>query len=298
MSKIGVAIGRFQVHKLHAGHKYLLDNILKENDELVILVGTSDAKMTKRNPLSYELRESMIHEDYPGVRIFEIKDNPSNEIWSQNVDRILRENFPDDLVRLYGSRDSFYGAYSGENHIVIIPELSGYSGTSIRNGAVTPGCMESFRMGIIHAQKNRFPTSYQTVDIGLVKWDTKEILLGRKKNDLPGQWRLPGGFVDPQDESLVGAASRELSEEVGKILTHEFEQIGSYRIDDHRYKGEEDKIMTALFLTYYMGGEPVASDDLAEIKWFPLSTRKDMVIETHQKIFQAIVDRVAKDSLK
>lgn len=294
MKTVGTIIGRFQVYELHAGHRHLIDWAIRESDELVILLGTSEVKTTVRNPLSFELRKEMILEIYPGAQVLEIKDNPSNEVWSKNVDSILEKNFPESKFRLFGSRDSFSESYSGKFSVTLVPELPEISGTQIRNGEIVPKCRESFRKGIIHAQKGRFPTSFQTVDIGLVNWEKREILLGRKRDDIPGQWRLPGGFVDPADESLESAASRELSEEVGNVLTHELKYVGSFRIDDHRYRGEQDKVLTALFLTYHLGGTPVASDDLAEIRWFPIDSDINLVIKTHQKIFQAIVEAATK----
>jgi bifunctional NMN adenylyltransferase/nudix hydrolase len=185
MKTVGTIIGRFQVYELHAGHKHLIDWVARECDELVILLGTSEVKTTVRNPLSFELRKEMIFDVYPNARVFEIKDNPSNQIWSKNVDQILDQNFPGKQVLLYGSRDSFSTSYGGKFSVTLVPELPKISGTEMRNGEITPKCMESFRKGIIHAQKGRFPTSFQTVDIGLVNWEKREILLGRKRDDIP-----------------------------------------------------------------------------------------------------------------
>lgn len=45
--------------------------------------------------------------------------------------------------------------------------------------------------------------------------DGKYLLLRRRKPPYAGCWNLPGGKVEPEDETLEGAARRELREETG-----------------------------------------------------------------------------------
>ncbi len=44
----------------------------------------------------------------------------------------------------------------------------------------------------------------------------------------------------------------------------------SFRVDDWRYRSEADKIITSLFSTDFISGDPTGSDDIAEVKWFKL----------------------------
>jgi len=292
MKTVAVIIGRFQVSKLHDGHCYLMNLALKENDALTVLIGTSEAQPSIRNPLSFAARRDMIIESFPMAKIFEIRDHPCDRMWSQAVDQLIEKKFSGFGITLYGSRDSFKDFYSGEFPVKIMPEIQNISGTTSRNGTLNPRDKESFRMGMIYENTLRYPTSYQVVDVGLVKWSEKLILLGRKRGDSKDSWRLPGGFVDPGDESLESAAARELGEEVPGVISHEFIYLGSYRIDDHRYRKEQDKIMTALFLTYHMGGKVRAGDDLGEIRWFPLKEAQRIILKDHVQLVERILEYI------
>lgn len=292
MKTVGVVVGRFQVPELHGGHLHLLNWAKKENDHLVILLGSKVAQLSVRNPLPFDVREKMVRQSFPSALVYELPDDPSDEVWSRTLDETVRLSFPFQKVRLYGSRDSFAGHYHGSFPIVLVPEIPNISGTELRNQPGIPKDDKSFRQGMIESQRLRYPVSFQTVDIGVIKHESKEVLLGRKKTDPKGLWRLPGGFVDPSDPSLEGAAARELREEVGNIMTHELTYLGSSRVEDHRYCSENDKIMTALFLTYYMGGRVSASDDLEEVAWFTFDRARVCIVKEHEQLVKKLLDHV------
>jgi bifunctional NMN adenylyltransferase/nudix hydrolase len=134
----------------------------------------------------------------------------------------------------------------------------------------------------------RYPTAYPTVDIAVVRQHNgkDQVILGRKKGD--EKWCFPGGFVEPKDESLEIAALRELSEEVTGIEVNSMIYIGSSKIRDERYEGTVDGIMTSVFLTVWEDGEPVAGDDLDEVRWFNTSEVKDHIIEKHKVILKIL----------
>ena len=99
---------------------------------------------------------------------------------------------------------------------------------------------------------------------------TDEILLGRKKTD-GNLWRLPGGFVDPKDNSKEETVSRELHEETGFIAElSTIKYIGSIQVDDFRYRRELDKIITTIYHVPFTWGIVKGADDLDEAKWFKL----------------------------
>src|ERR1044071_6752407 len=106
-----------------------------------------------------------------------------------------------------------------------------------------------------------YPTVFPTVDV-VIRKDGK-LLLGRKaKQD---KFRFLGGFADPAlDNSYEDAAKREANEESNLVVTG-VKYLGSTRIDDPRSRGTEHCIITHLFLAEVWSGEPVASDDIAEL---------------------------------
>jgi len=125
-----------------------------------------------------------------------------------------------------------------------------------------------------------YPVSYQAVDIVVIRKETNEILLGRKwanrKARIPkAELRFLGGFVDPSDPSLEFAARRELREEAGVNLeVSDPVYIGSFRVDDPRYKDKTDKIMSAVFLTQFVYGFAKGGDDIAETVWAKIPSFK------------------------
>lgn len=128
--KLGIIIGRFQVPELHEGHKHLIESVIRENDDVLILVGTSRTDgNNERNPFSYAERRDIIHKSY-NFRTLSVKillDRETNWEWSQSIDK-LQKRYPDCKITLYGSRDSFRKDYLGilpYKHVEEIPDVSG-----------------------------------------------------------------------------------------------------------------------------------------------------------------------------
>jgi bifunctional NMN adenylyltransferase/nudix hydrolase len=129
----------------------------------------------------------------------------------------------------------------------------------------------------------RYPTVFPTVDI-VIQRDGK-LLLGRKPHQQ--KFRFVGGFADPAlDNSYEDAAIRETKEETGLIVS-EVKYLVSARIDDPRYRGTEDCIITHLFLATEWSGEPKAADDIAELKWFAASEiSEDTFVNEHHVLWK------------
>ena len=53
MKATGVIIARFQTQYLHDGHKYLLDEIRSKHNKVVVVLGISPVKGSKRNPFDF-----------------------------------------------------------------------------------------------------------------------------------------------------------------------------------------------------------------------------------------------------
>jgi bifunctional NMN adenylyltransferase/nudix hydrolase len=273
---IGVIIARFQTPYLHDGHKALVEAVQGKHGKTVIVLGVSPVLGSRKNPLDFPTREKMIKNDYPDVVVLPLSDHPLDTKWSANLDMMLANTFPGAAFSLYGSRDSFINYYTGKNRVIELPPSGGYSATEIRE-AVKEKIMNSveFRSGIIYAYGNTYLKVYPTVDIAVFRNNKLELLLGKKDNDQ--KWRLIGGFSDPTDESYEAAALRELHEECGNIEVSEMKYEGSFRVNDWRYRNENDKIITSLFSTEYIAGQAVGGDDIAEVKWFTLASVMEMM---------------------
>lgn len=134
----------------------------------------------------------------------------------------------------------------------------------------------------------RYPTVFATVDVVIER--NAMLLLGRKPNQQ--KFRFVGGFADPAlDHSFEDAAKRETKEET-ELIVSKVRYLGSAKIDDPRYRDTEDCIITHLFFAEEWSGEPLASDDIAELKWFD---RAEISKETFVTEHHVLWDLLRKD---
>jgi len=75
-----------------------------------------------------------------------------------------------------------------------------------------------------------------------------------------GHWDLPGGFLDEAEEPVEGLR-REFREETGLAV----EPVELFRIDIEPYAGRHVFSVTWIVQG---DGEPVAADDVDELRWF------------------------------
>jgi bifunctional NMN adenylyltransferase/nudix hydrolase len=288
---VAVVVGRFQVNELHEAHIDLINSVTQKHDRVLLFLGNSIIRNTTSNPLDYRARRAMIAEKFPTVEVHYINDHPSDTVWSKNLDKQISEQLlPLQSVTLYGSRDSFLKAYSGKYNVCELEATTFISGTEVRRRVVNnyPPTAD-YRAGMIAATAYRYPTAFQTVDIAVVN-DKREILLARKPDEK--KWRFIGGFSDPRSVSLEADAKREVSEEAS-IEVDDITYLGSTLIDDWRYRGEQDKIKTALFVAKYVFGKPEGADDIAEVKWVPIGTglTKDNIEPLHHVLVDMFNDK-------
>ena len=277
---VAVIVGRFQVNELHEAHIDLITSVLNKHDRVLVFLGNSTIRNTLNNPLDYRARRTMIADKFPTVEIQYINDNPSDTAWTKNLDKLIGEQLlPMQTVTLYGSRDSFLKCYSGKHNTCELEATTFISGTEVRRRVCNnyPPTAD-YRAGMIAATAYRFPTAFQTVDIAVVN-DKGELLLARKPEEK--KWRFIGGFSDPASVSLEEDAKREVQEEAG-VEVGNITYLGSTLINDWRYRGEIDKIKTALFVAKYVFGKPEGADDVAEVKWVSINNlTKNDIVETH-----------------
>jgi bifunctional NMN adenylyltransferase/nudix hydrolase len=292
---VGVIIGRFQINELHEAHKELIDTVLSNHPKVFIFLGLSQVRGSINDPLDYQPRKQMIleaypHDKYPNLTIGYIKDNRSDDVWSEKLDAQIRDLLsPNDSVVLYGSRDSFLTHYRGHFDTKELQATRIVSGTELRAKiALAPQSNPLFRAGAIWASAQRYPLVYSTVDVLVFDPKGRRVLLARKPQE--EGYRIVGGYSDPKkDDSFEQAAVRELSEETGiSVGLAGLRYVGSKKIDDWRYRNNPaEKIITHLYIGLYVHGCPQASDDISEVRWFDYNTfNPEMnLVEEHRPLW-------------
>jgi ADP-ribosylglycohydrolase/ADP-ribose pyrophosphatase YjhB (NUDIX family) len=97
---------------------------------------------------------------------------------------------------------------------------------------------------------------------------TRILLIERKNDPFAGQWAFPGGFVD-EGEDPLHAAARELREETGVADL----PLRPFRFYGHPDRDPRGHCISCTFTTHADPATiaPLAADDAAAVKWFPLA---------------------------
>lgn len=286
--KVGVLVGRFEVAELTGGYRRLLDWFLKQGfGTNVLILGNSPVICTKNNPLDYESRRLMIEEAYPGkFDLHYIMDQNLDEKWSDNLDKIIGDIRSNRDVVLIGSKDFFFDHYTGKYRECFVEYLP----DSFPSGAEQRKSLsrqlknsKEWRAGVIWATSNRYPTVYSTCDCAIFESaDLDRIYLARKPNET--LLRFVGGFASPDDSSFEDCAKREAKEETG-MDCEIMQYVCSMRVDDFRYRNEEDCICTHLFAMTRGSGRAKADDDIAELKLVEFDRlRIEDVVPEHREL--------------
>ncbi|MCU0430010.1 MAG: NUDIX domain-containing protein [Cytophagaceae bacterium] len=280
---VGVIVGRFQVHDLHEAHRQIIESVMQRHKKVIIFLGVTPAQVTKNNPLDFVARKEMILQAFPAVTVMPIPDTPDDHEWSRELDSRIREACPVNSIVLYGGRDSFINYYFGGFETRELEQTVFVSGTEVRkNVSREVKSSADFRAGVIYAAYNQYPKVFPTVDVAILQED--KVLLGKKSNQ--EGYRFLGGFTDPTDNSYEEAAKREVMEEAN-IEIGDLRYLGSAKIDDWRYRKEEDKIITHLFAATFVFGAIEPKDDISELKWFSLhELKQEDFVKEHHVLFQ------------
>ncbi len=113
----------------------------------------------------------------------------------------------------------------------------------------------------------RYPHPAVTVDVALFAGAPSRrrlLLVQRAAAPYAGQWALPGGFVDI-DEDLEVAARRELLEETG-LVAGPLRQLGTWGTPG---RDPRERTISVIFLGEIpMASRPAAGSDAASAVWF------------------------------
>lgn len=305
---LGVVIGRFQCDALHDGHIWLLDTVSELHDDLLVFVGDRKSPPTATNPLSFEIRQAMILEDYPEAHVMALMDHPSNTEWSRRLDNMLRlfkEGARYDEITLYCGRDGFARHYSGIFPVTVFDpgelgrfDLDDVSATKMReevagmsvnweDGDIAQNELAFFRKGIIYAMMHLPHRIYLTVDIACTRGENgdMEICMGQREWETE-QWRLPGGFVE-SDESFKAAARREYQEETSAWIEG-VSIVGDFPVNDWRLRGATGVSHKTILCHGSGWGNIQANDDIFRTKWIHMSlliSNPALIVKEHHDMF-------------
>lgn len=288
IADVGVIVGRFQVNELHKAHEDLIRFVVGRHKKVIIFLGMTPLKSTYNNPLDFEARKQMILERFPNVIVLYIKDVWCDRVWSIILDEKISDVVsPFQTVSLYGSRSSFISHYFGKYNCIELGQESDVSGTEIRkeiSKSVIPN--KDFRNGVIWATMNRYINPVLCVDVAIFNEDGTKLLLVRKSHEY--KLRFVGGHVD-RNETLEFSVRREVNEETG-LEVEGIEYVGSFVVDDWRYRGEVNNIITTLFKAKVFYGRGKANDDIVGFEWVNVEEvcPETMIVEEHIPLFLAI----------
>ena len=248
-----VIIGRFQ--PLHNGHIALINQAVKDNDNVLVLVGSCNKERDFNNPFTVDQRIQMLANVYEGdgfdaPMVRGLKDKPSDDEWVQevvaNVNQV--EEDPSKVILYTSEKDSDF--YS-ENFIynTCVKDSDGINATDIRANLYSPLLRVTIALDNVpkenHAlllglpsefykafhdekescvigkreaiQSHKFGNPIEPVCHAAVLWRGKILLVKRESIRGKGQWAIPGGFME-REETTRSAALRELKEETGVDL--------------------------------------------------------------------------------
>ncbi len=294
---IGVIVARFQVADLHSGHKHLITHVIERHEDVLIVLGIRTGVRTKRDPLTFEERKFMIEQSIPEHKFVIIphEDHPhSSDQWSKNLDELITKTFPNREAVLYGARNSFIPYYSTKKFKTeeVVPIYLD-SGTEVRKSTIFPHTYEA-REAIIWELENRHPFMYSTVDLAIVDKKFKRVLLiGKKSHDK--KFSFVGGHVGKGDAHAINTVIRESGEEVPGVEIGEINYIDSIAIDDPRYKGTPDGVMTTFYVAKYLKGDPTPGGDADFVKWVSYDELIDILVPWHKPLGELLLKKLNEE---
>ena len=141
------------------------------------------------------------------------------------------------------------------------------------------------------------PLSGVDLVIFTVRDEHLQVLLARRPErpgePFPGQWALPGGFIDvEQDASLEACARRKLAEKTG-VASPYLEQLGSFGTSTRDPRGwSATHVYFALMPS--AGIEPKAGGYATDARWHPVRDHgvKERLAFDHAEILAAALERL------
>ncbi|MDD5649388.1 MAG: NUDIX hydrolase [Candidatus Nanoarchaeia archaeon] len=111
-------------------------------------------------------------------------------------------------------------------------------------------------------------------------------LIKRKHDPFKGQWALPGGFLNCDQESLEEAAVRELFEETK--LKAKIESLKLVMVNSNPKRDPRGHVIDHVFIVVDFDGEPEAADDASEIKKFNIDALPELAFD-HKEVLSRLI---------
>ncbi|HKK37813.1 MAG TPA: NUDIX hydrolase [Cryomorphaceae bacterium] len=110
------------------------------------------------------------------------------------------------------------------------------------------------------------------------------LLVQRKNPPFKGEWALPGGFVE-EDEDLETACRRELKEET-RIDAEDLKQLGAFGKIGRDPRGRTISVAYVGIVAYQMAK---AASDAAAVEWHPLDGLPTLAFDHNEILSQALL---------
>ena len=307
MFNAAVVIDPLQVVELGQYRAELYSKLLQNFSKVLIVVPVSSAGLDRNEFLDYPTRVAMVMDEFGAhpmspnnikLNIIPMPDMPTPKKWSEVLEARIREVLPmERVVILQGAPAAIRGDddirhYFGKIKSV---EASGYLFNDLSEAKVVSASAE-FRRGMLYFALQTYKRINPTIDVAIIDYDRKLILLGRKPNET--QYRFIGGHYEAKDGSYRVGGKREAFEESGGLEVGALEYVTDGNVNDWRYPNSTNQICTVLFAAPYMSGRPSTdTDDLEEVRWFKVGhhvnggdsslsfIQQDTMIEEHRKFF-------------
>ena len=127
----------------------------------------------------------------------------------------------------------------------------------------------------------QYPRPAVTVDAIIVSKQKTVLLIQRGREPFKGNWALPGGFIE-MDEELETACRRELEEETGIRI----KALKQFRAYGAVHRDPRHRTISVLFYAF-VDKEIItrAGDDAARADWFPIAQLPELAFD-HQQILE------------
>lgn len=133
--------------------------------------------------------------------------------------------------------------------------------------------------GILLSDDSRLPPTGSIIDPS----EATHILLVRRRGTYEGQWCIPCGYLE-YDEEIRTAATREMREETGL----EVEVGDPFTVLSNFHRPDEQSV-GVWFLFRYLGGVLEAGDDADRAEFFPLEeVPADLAFPTDRRVIELL----------